>query len=230
MVSPPLMDSTISFSGPWLLLCAPAWAPSIRDFRVCRIYNNNLIRLPLSAARMNTSIGMWALYPWELSQLDALGRPAELALAPALAARKEAARELKALRAARGQYEEATAAYEELFRDALEQEAAALHQVLFWGERAALGFKALHVYKSWATRSCSKTRWSRKCDTTPGVCIRAFLCCRACFSIEGLFPVECTVCPGSMRLRWCCIRYEDSGISGLMGCLYVLYPPQVPPL
>ena len=63
--------------------------------------------------------------------MDALGRPAELALprAPPLVASKEAARELKALKTARAQYEEATAAYEELFRDALEQEAAAMHQV-----------------------------------------------------------------------------------------------------
>ena len=53
-----------------------------------------------------------------LVQLDALGRPAELAvlISSPLAARKEAARELAALKTARERYETATAAYKELNR------------------------------------------------------------------------------------------------------------------
>ena len=51
-------------------------------------------------------------------QLDALGRPAELAMLPQspMAVRREAARELAALKQARVQCEDATAAYQELLQ------------------------------------------------------------------------------------------------------------------
>ena len=54
-----------------------------------------------------------------MAQLDALGRPAELALLHNCSRHtlgREAAHELKTLKTARSEYHEATAAYEELIR------------------------------------------------------------------------------------------------------------------
>jgi hypothetical protein len=66
------------------------------------------------------------------TQLDALGRPAELSTLQQspLAARREAARELAALKQARVQCEDATAAYHELL-ERLQEGTSAAEQVSF---------------------------------------------------------------------------------------------------